>query len=291
VNIRGQYVCSGVIVHSNPSIVIDTYAGSIDTPSLLQNLQPDIVIASHFHVDHSAFMPIAAAYTNAEIFVPSGEEIYLTNIENYLNQLAPDDKNMQLLWQKKLIGYGYKELDNYRSYDDKTDFGFRDRNFMKVIRSPGHSPAHNSFYFPRDKILFPGDIGLDKVGPWYGFSNCSLVEHISSILRLMELDIDLVITCHNGIILKEDSKPSLKRCLKVIYDRETLISRKLDKGYDRSRIVEEGILFGGKTDLAEPMRSRNYCADDIVFLFHYELIQKGGMIEYFPAVRETFLGA
>jgi hypothetical protein len=128
-------------------------------------------------------------------------------------------------------------------------------------------------------------MGTDKLGPWYIFPNCDLSQHIESILKLMSLDIDLMITSHNGIISK-DIKPALRHCLKIIYDRECMIKNKIERGYDRSRIVEEGIIYGSKSSLKEPLRSYWYNGDNTAFSHHYNLIQTGGMINRFPVVSD-----
>ncbi len=284
-NVNGRYLSSGIIIYSSPKIVIDTNTGDAGIIDILKGLQPDIAVNTHFHIDHSGFLSMATKYTNARIFIPNKDEPYLTDIDIYLEQLRPNNSHIAKLWRQILIESGYMELDKYNSYDEATDFGFQDPDFMRVIRTPGHSPGHSSFYFPKDKILFPGDIGTDKLGPWYLFPNCNLAEQINSILRLMSLDIDLMITCHGGIISK-DIKQSFGRCLKIIYDRECMIKSKLEKGYDSSRIAEEGIIYGNKTGLEEPIRSYCYNGDESAFFHHYNLIQNGGIIKQFPAVYE-----
>lgn len=288
-NAKDRLVCSGIIIHSTPKIVIDTNPGDAGIVEILKKLQPDIAIITHFHIDHSGYLSAVSKHTNARIYIPKKDEPYLVDIENYIEQLRPDNSDIiEKLLRQRLIESGYMEIKEYNSYDEATDFRFHNPDFMRVIRTPGHSPGHSSFYFPHDKILFTGDIGTDKLGPWYIFPNCNLAQHIESILRLMTLDIDLMITCHGGIISK-GIKPALRQCLKIIYDRECMIKSKLEKGYARSKIVEEGIIFGNKTGFDEPMRSYWYNGDDTAFNHHYNLIQNGGMINRFPVVYDMLI--
>ncbi|MGB5156028.1 hypothetical protein [Desulfobacterium sp. N47] len=63
-----------------------------------------------------------------------------------------------------------------------------------------------------------------------------------------------------------------------------MIKNKLEKGYAESKIVEERIIFGNKTDFDEPMRSYWYNGYETAFNNHFKLIENGGILNRFPAV-------
>ena len=58
------------------------------------------------------------------------------------------------------------------------DFG---KNRFEAMALPGHSPGHLGFREPRERILFAVDVGLDRFGPWYGFTHCRLDEYLAAI--------------------------------------------------------------------------------------------------------------
>jgi len=281
------HCCCGIIVNYSPRIVIDTNLGKEETRELFREVKPDIAIATHFHIDHSAMLAIALNSADAEVFVPAGEEEYLNDIKNYARQMGPGRDDLQPSFTQMLAAAGHTKFEGCHSYDAASDFGLRNPGMMQIIRTPGHSPRHHSFYFPGEKILLSGDIGLDMLGPWYGFPHCNLVEFVDSILRLMSLDIRLVITSHNGII-SQDIQAALGRCINIIYDRETMISGKLDKGYNQTRIIDEGVIFRNSVRVPEPMRSLRHCLNTTAFEHHRRLILDGGMLKYFPET-ETIL--
>ena len=279
----GWLVCSGIIINSHPQVIIDICLGDKSTRELLNEIDPRIAIITHFHMDHSAMLSTISESTRANIFIPQGEDKYLTGVRNYVEQGIPNDVQLQKVCEQILIESGYREIKNYNLYSKLADFDLPDTNRMQVIRTPGHTPGHTSFYFPEEKLLFPGDIGLDIFGPWYAFQHCNLLEYIDSLLRLMTLDIEIIVTSHGGVISKH-ADSALRDCLKTIYDRENNIREDLEKGYSRDEIVRKGVLYGDKDSLEEPTRSIRYNGDEMAFDHHRRLLEDGGILKHFPQI-------
>ena len=68
---------------------------------------------------------------------------------------------------------GYQEISAFDLHHDHKIFTCNDTT-LTCIKSPGHSPSHTCFYFPAERILFFGDMGIGIRVPFYGFKDCDL---------------------------------------------------------------------------------------------------------------------
>ena len=62
-NVQSGMVCCGIIFHSSPTILIDTCLEEENIAKLLKKVQPEIVITTHFHIDHSCMLQFVPQYT------------------------------------------------------------------------------------------------------------------------------------------------------------------------------------------------------------------------------------
>jgi len=70
---------------------------------------------------------------------------------------------------------------------------------LEVINIPGHSIGHCAFYIPTLKFAFIGDIDLSKFGPWYGGLDSDIDDFINSIDKIINLDLQTIVTGHRGL--------------------------------------------------------------------------------------------
>lgn len=272
--------CSGMIIQAEKTVWIDMNMGPEDTPRLLESQPPDACFITHYHLDHSIWTRHVKDYSNAAIYIPKAEENYLIDldfvIENTAGVLGQGD-----LWRDFVVNsLGYRQLEGYHCHDARTEL----TQFvpqMVLIETPGHSPGHTSFYFPDEKILFSGDMGLDRFGPWYGWSDGSILDFVESILKLLGLDISLVLTSHGGV-LKKDIKAQWKGCLEQLVHRERKIVQQFEAGLSKEQIVADGFFYKHKDKIKEPMRSFLNMWDRAMVTHHEELIQQGGLVRFFP---------
>ena len=174
------------------------------------------------------------------------------------------------------------ELTNYETYNDKTSLA-RFAPELVLIETPGHSPGHTSFYFPDEKILFSGDMGLDRFGPWYGWADCSIPDIVESILRLDGLDVELVLTSHGGV-LKKDIQKAWATCLKQLVHREEKIVQQLEAGQTKEEIISKGVFFSNKEKVKPPMKQFLDMWDRSMYDHHKALIHSGGLLNLFPEI-------
>lgn len=70
---------------------------------------------------------------------------------------------------------------------------------VKVIETPGHSIGHCAFHIPELRFAFIGDIDLSQFGPWYGGKDSNIVDFIHSIDKISKLNLEKVVTGHQGL--------------------------------------------------------------------------------------------
>ena len=152
--------CAGVMVEGDRKLVIDANMGP-ETAAFLEAENPDIAVISHYHLDHGVWGATAQKHAHAQVWVPTGEERYLTNLGFFLEHTAAPH-GLAAEWKDfSVVQCGYQELDECTPYEPGPLFS--DRNVViECIDTRGHSPAHRSFYFPEDKVLFTGDLGIDR---------------------------------------------------------------------------------------------------------------------------------
>lgn len=280
-SMAGFSSCAGIIVQSKGKIFIDMNLGPEETPELVAREKPDAAIITHYHLDHSAWTRYVADHSHARILIPEKEEPYLISLDFIIDHTA-GPLGMAEKWKDFVANsLGYRPLTAYEKYSGKSSFHDLVPE-MVILETPGHSPAHSSFYFPDEKILFSGDVGLDRFGPWYGWADCDIKKTVESLLRLDGLRVDLILTSHGGVIRK---KEAFLGCIRHILEREETILRRLDKGMNQKDIIQQGVFYPHKENVAEPMKSFLKMWDTAMFHHHEALIKEGGLIRFFPEIR------
>ncbi len=280
--------CAGILITSQPKVLIDAQMGidgeSVrDTIELLRNERPDMAFITHYHLDHSQIGPLVRSHSNAELLLPKGEEPYLTDFEYFVQHTAGNSGSYGRVpeWRRMIKEvFNYLEVNDFTPYHDSDVFK-SGRSTIHCIKTQGHSPSHTSFYLPEEKILFTGDMGLDRFGPWYGWPDSDLAEMLEAMLRLKSIRPDILLTSHSGIITS-DIDSAWDRCIKIILEREKMIRRRLDRGDTKKDIVDQGIFFRNKTGVPEPHRSFLLMWDSNMFDKHKSILEQGSIAKIFP---------
>jgi hydroxyacylglutathione hydrolase len=284
--IKNPLCCSGVIVSSKPRIFIDTNMGMEDSMTLLAQEPPDIAIISHYHADHSSWARTALFVCNPTLFVPEGEEDRLQSLDVYVDSMVPFEEMkpvVKTFYEDKL---GYQEIRNFDFHYHKKVFTCRD-TILKGIKSPGHSPSHTCFYFPDEKILFCGDMGIGIVGPYYAFKDSNLRSLVESILRLKRFKVEALMTAHEGLVTS-NIEQAWNNGLKVVLTQERIIRQGLDQGKNKQDIVNSGICYRC-SDKNDQQTKLNRMWDSVIFDQHYAILLEGGLSRIFPELRDIEL--
>jgi len=275
--------CAGIIVQSKKKLMIDMNMGAKETPGLIEQENPDAAIITHYHLDHSIWTRHVSAFSDAVIFIPEAEAPYLTSLDYVIEQTAGSSSAADK-WKDFVANYlGYTPLKTYEGYNDQTSFADLAPELV-LVETPGHSPSHTSFYFPDEKILFSGDMGLDRFGPWYGWMDCNIKQIVESILRLDGLAVNLILTSHGGL-LKKGIQKQWAKSIHHIWQREEKIIQKLEAGMTRQDIIQQGVFFKDKEKVAKPMNFFLNMWDTNMYNHHEALIKEGGMEKFFPETK------
>jgi len=274
--------CAGIIVQSKNKVMIDVNMGAKETPGLIKDEKPDAAMITHYHLDHFLWTRHIDTLSKAVVFIPEAEESYLTSLDFFMAHTAGSHVTAEK-WKAFTMNMGYTPLKSYECYNEHTTFKDLAPEIV-LVETPGHSPSHTSFYFPDEKILFSGDMGLDRFGPWYGWVDCDVKQIVESILRLDGLAVNLILTSHGGLIKKEIQK-QWARCIGYIFKREGKIIQKLEKGTIKKDIIKQGVFFSDKQKVKEPMRSFLDMWDTNMYNHHESLIKEGGLVKLFPEIK------
>ena len=126
------------------ALVIDPAAEAESILSFIRKHDLKIVAypITHGHVDHiSALAEVHAAYPAPIGMHPND----LAWAFEPINNLTP------------IYGSPVKPSEIARSYEDGQEWTDKEWNYL-VLLTPGHTPGSVSFYFPREKMLFSGDV-------------------------------------------------------------------------------------------------------------------------------------
>jgi glyoxylase-like metal-dependent hydrolase (beta-lactamase superfamily II) len=271
--------CAGLMIQSRKTMFIDMNSGDPDTRILLEQFPPDAAVITHFHLDHSVWTR-RAEKAGIPVFVPAKEADFLTSLAQVVTHTAGPlgyGEQWRAFAENTL---GFQALQHVSPYDQDSVF-LEFAPEMVVMATPGHSPGHTSFYFPDDRILFSGDLGLDRFGPWYGWQNCDLRELVLSLLRLDGLKIDLILSSHGGMIRKKISEIFMAK-IQDILRRERRIQEQLSAGETEADIVEKGVFYLHKKTVDLPLKAFLTMWDAVMFKHHEKILAQGGLTAFFP---------
>jgi endoribonuclease LACTB2 len=227
---------NGLLIDSDKKVLVDTGFGLSRHEKILETGRVDIVINTHFHLDH--------AYGNryfpeAKIWAHTLDAPPIRSFDQFMaytgfRELSdfPDPEHFP-------GGPSSREVDRELIDGDILDFG---KIVLKVIHTPGHTRGHIALFEPQERLLFSGDIDLSSFGPWYGNVRSDLEEFVESINRLIELDPQKLVTSHSGIIL--DQIPErLKKYAEMIDQRDEQILRYLRVPRGAADLLDKKIIF------------------------------------------------
>ncbi len=176
------------------------------------------IVLTDQDIDHSGnISEILADTSNVEILAHSVETPYLNgektpvkqaNMEANYNNL-PD--NVKELCDKFKVIYAKNRVDIIHELEDGDVLDLV--GGVEVIFTPGHTPGHTCYYLKESKVLIGGDMlairdGELAIAPEN--MNYDNVEIKKSIEKLLNYDIETVVTFHGGTYTK-DIKLSLEK--------------------------------------------------------------------------------
>ena len=275
-----RFLCSGMIVRGSGKVFFDTNFGEVETKGLLLSEKPEFALISHYHLDHALWGGFVRSISDAELFVPFGEEDYVAKPGFFLERTLGQTPSAELWRQFVTEELKFDVVREFGTYDGSFCLDLR-KTKMVFIPAPGHSPGHMTAHFPAENVLFTSDLGFGLFGPWYGFKDGDIYHYVESLLNLKAMKPKLLLTGHGGVIYR-DIEGIFDRSIEAFFLREDMIRGGLEKGRSRDSIVKDGIYFTNKEKAKGPVKAFLADWDGIMFDHHAGVLNKGGLGVFFP---------
>jgi glyoxylase-like metal-dependent hydrolase (beta-lactamase superfamily II) len=197
-------VNAGVIALDNFLIVVDTtllpyHAKKFrETIENKYNLKTKFAFLTHQHGDH-----VFGASTFSDIDIVGSIELKW-NME----------KNLLTKWSDSELDVWKKEKDEYFEYKNDVkivlptitfdkEYKITDSNLeVFFYQSGGHTSCSGYVYFPKDRILFSGDLFFSGIFPYAGDESCNPDLWIEALERIVQFDFEFIIPGHGPVTTK-----------------------------------------------------------------------------------------
>lgn len=229
---------NSLLIQGDVTALIDTGADRQDLEHVAASFAPDLVINTHFHIDHTRGNYL---FPKAKIIAHPWDAKVLASEDSFIRATG--------LYR---LGMDYVKNNFYRDLPlpvcraegsladgDLLDFG---TTKARVIHTPGHTPGHCAFFFEEEEILFAGDIDLTSFGPWYGNPDADIIDFRSSIIKLRELKPKLVLTGHLEPV-SEGISERFNHYLSVLDQRDELLLEFLREPKTPEAIVDAKLIY------------------------------------------------
>jgi glyoxylase-like metal-dependent hydrolase (beta-lactamase superfamily II) len=226
---------NSLLIVDEDVVLIDSGAGDEQMKLLMDEV--DILINSHYHIDH-----ILGNYLFNELWVVEEEAGVTSSFDNYRHYAGISGIPIEREWLSWFHEFfRFKPSSPSKTFEPNVIFDFGDTSWQ-AVHTPGHSPGHCVFYEPRKRIMFAADIDLTSFGPWYGNPNADLPSFIDSIKKLFDFDIDMICSSHSFPQIA-NIKESLQNYLDIIFERDRQILSFLDKDMTLEDLERENIMY------------------------------------------------
>jgi len=257
------------------------------------NAEINTFFVSHTHLDHVSNLHF---YENPsiKIFCPVPEDRYLKNMNIFLKENGMVDFGVDNIFRELIYEeFEFKNLTHVHEFKPGTKFTYN-RNIIETIHIPGHSPGHTA-YLIRDNsevrraILFVSDIGIERSGPWYGLSHCSLEDVRISIRKMENVYLgnnngDIILTSAHGTAYFTKQPEIFKKALKRIDGNEEKVLQSFNYDYPLGLkdVIFKGVYYPEKhiARLSPSVKKIHFFWEWNIILHHVnELIEKGKLVE------------
>lgn len=211
----------------------------------------DTLLFTHFHFDHVNCAPFFAGASK----MAGREEVSFYRDEKKFYEALGYSHWEEVLGSPFTGGHrqvpkmaadiplqpGFNKIELAGSFQDGDRFDTGNTVFY-AVHTPGHSPGHYAFYFPREDILYAGDLDATRNGPWYADEYASIEDIIKSVQKMISLKPRLLVSSHRNVIHQEIDK-ILLRYLDIVFKREESIYNYLTEPRSLDDIYEQHIIY------------------------------------------------
>ncbi len=206
--------------------------------------QIERILITHGHIDHYGQAKKLSTISGAPIYIHPKEYGRIRSILHSLGFL----KSVLLRngIPRPLAEEAIRYIESAQKFADPLEEAFflRDGDPIsfqsmtwKAVHCPGHSPGLVCFYWPEKKALFTGDHLLKEITPnpilqvsenIFPFRYPSLREYLSSLKRIQEMDVSLILPGHGETI--QDPTELIQKLFTHHRQRAELIAEILSEG-------------------------------------------------------------
>ena len=232
--------CNSLYIDSGERAVIDPGSNRRQLRRLAEE-GVGTVLLSHHHSDHVRDLK---EFPHARTWVHEVEKEAVESFEGAAPLVWFPDEERDLVWQRRkereVGGWGWSVSGTFKDGDEVRVGEVK----VLVLHTPGHTPGHCCFWFPKERLLFSADIDLTEFGPWYGNGGSDVVDFTSSIKRVMVLNPEITVTGHEAGVIRGEIRAQLRAYAEVIEQRHKRIIEFLDKPRTLDEITRQGFIYG-----------------------------------------------
>jgi glyoxylase-like metal-dependent hydrolase (beta-lactamase superfamily II) len=220
-------------------VLIDAGCGLDTLTAVRDQARPELVIASHSHVDHAAGCWL---FSDSRLAVPLQAADTFGRLDRLSIRFA-EPGALAAIWRDYVQRVtGIRDAVPTETYDDGHVFDLGPITLV-AIHTPGHTVDHTCLWEPSHKLLLSFDIDLTGFGPWYGHPESDIASFKASIRRVMDLRPQIIISSHKGV-LREALQEQLQRFLDAFDRRDERLLALLHQPRTLDDLVDAAPIYG-----------------------------------------------
>jgi glyoxylase-like metal-dependent hydrolase (beta-lactamase superfamily II) len=251
---KSHWRCNGLVISQDDGLIlIDCNFPGKALDDLLSTFNRPVkeYYVTHMHLDHACNIADVEE-RGIKVYAPETELKYISDFRNLLLDSGAVDlgteKEMSYLFDTL---FKFRNTRNISGYTPGTEIE-TGPVAVRPIPLPGHSPGHTGFQLidGERSLLFTTDMGMEKLGAWYGFRYCSVPQYRKSLNLLIDLyregDILLGSHCNPCYEYRPDL---LHEIIDKINASEERLLNELERGKPVSveALTRKGIYYRKKT--------------------------------------------
>jgi glyoxylase-like metal-dependent hydrolase (beta-lactamase superfamily II) len=229
-----------VLLSGGRTTLIDAGCGQDLLADARVRLQPEVVIASHSHVDHISGL---WQFAGREIHAPA----YCAESFGQLDLLAvrfTEPGEAARAWLRWAVNFaGARSIAPTHTYRDGDVFSSGELT-LQAIHAPGHTADHMVLWEPEHRVLLSFDVDLTSFGPWYGQPESDITAFKRTIRRLMDLRPRVIVSSHKGIV-RHNVQARLQAFLDAFEARDRALRGLLAAPRTLDELVAESPIYHG----------------------------------------------
>ncbi|TXT62694.1 MAG: Hydroxyacylglutathione hydrolase [Promethearchaeota archaeon] len=268
----GKYPFSHSLLINNT--LIDTGISTKFLRKLRRTHTVNKILLSHWHEDHISGNRI---FSDREFYSHPSDRLLIENTSKMIEYYDCVGSDFEDEFRDILESLRMENVQVSGELIDCQNISINGMYNLKVIHTPGHTAGHCCFYEPHFKFAFLADIDLSSF-PFYGGIDSNLIKFEESIEKIKELDIEIAITGHKGVIQGKDTiSQKLERFKKVLEERDERILELLSekKPIKATELIDMNIIYTRYSHF----KDYELIAEKVMIKNHLEKFLKNNMIE------------